>query len=49
MNDLDLLAFALAEESIRRKKLELEIIRLNKELEAANGKAKSVGSERAEG
>lgn len=32
MNDLDLLAFALAEETVRRKRLELENMALRKRL-----------------
>lgn len=32
MNDLDLLAFALAEETLRRKRLELENLQLKKRL-----------------
>ena len=43
MNDLDLLAFALAEEVLRRKRLELENMELKKRLIALEPKESEDG------
>ena len=48
MNDLDLLAFALAEETLRRKRLELENAQLRKKLTEREGAAGDASGKTAE-